>query len=256
MAPKNMLLKDVDTRSWNWTCQVLVLEQAILHLTKASRPYKRFILQDIKLQVLPQETRPFIYAKSFFARGSRTTNMVTIKALPDNNSNPSAMIRESQPPKELMTKIANLPTMVDTQFYFVACHKCKRGTDAYDDDEMWWNQCNQQLPPMATLKFEIEVTDSTGSITATIYDTEAENIFNVTVAEIKEICPDGQLTPIVKQKLSTPTWCDINLKVYNYNFGGISQCKFTVKSLYPAAPKLKDQILPLPTLTLPSKSQK
>lgn len=29
-----------------------------------------------------------------------------------------------------------------------------------------------------------------------------------------------------------------------------------VKSLYPAAPELKDQILPLPTLTLPRKSQK
>ncbi|KAG5541839.1 hypothetical protein RHGRI_021622 [Rhododendron griersonianum] len=83
-----------------------------------------------------------------------TANAATIKALPDNNSSPTTMTRASQPPKELITKIANLPTTVDT-------------------------------------------------------------------------------------KLSTPKHYDINLKVYNYNFGGISQCKFTVKSLYPAAPAQK-----------------
>lgn len=42
-------------------------------------------------------------------------------------------------------------TNFDQQFYFVAYPKCKRGTDACDDDdEMWCNHCNQQLPPMAT----------------------------------------------------------------------------------------------------------
>lgn len=42
-------------------------------------------------------------------------------------------------------------TNFDQQFYFVAYPKCKQGTDAYDDDdEMWCNHCNQQLPPMAT----------------------------------------------------------------------------------------------------------
>lgn len=66
----------------------------------------------------------------------------------------------------------------------------------------------------------------------------------------------GQLMPIVKEKLSNPKWCDINLKVYNYNFGEISQCKFTIKSLYPAIPIQEDEILPKQALTLPRKSQK
>lgn len=57
MAPNIMLLKDVDTRSRNWTCQVLVLEQDIPHLTKEGRPYKRFILQDIEVSIHTHKTR-------------------------------------------------------------------------------------------------------------------------------------------------------------------------------------------------------
>ncbi|KAG5541840.1 hypothetical protein RHGRI_021623 [Rhododendron griersonianum] len=48
MAPNIMLIKDVDTHSRNWTCQVMVLEEAIPHLTREGRLYKRFILQDIE----------------------------------------------------------------------------------------------------------------------------------------------------------------------------------------------------------------
>lgn len=66
----------------------------------------------------------------------------------------------------------------------------------------------------------------------------------------------GQLLTIMKQKLSNPKWCDVNLKVYNYNFGGISQCKFTVKSVYPAIPMQENEILPMEALTLPRKAQK
>ncbi|KAG5528988.1 hypothetical protein RHGRI_029599 [Rhododendron griersonianum] len=103
-----------------------------------------------------------------------TANAAAIKALPDNNNRQTAMTRALQPPKEVMTKIANLPTTVDTpqfpsieghirvtnfnqQFYFIACPKCKRATDAYDDDddEMWCNHCNQQVPPLPIFCIEL-----------------------------------------------------------------------------------------------------
>lgn len=40
------------------------------------------------------------------------------------------------------------------------------------------------------LKFETEISDSTGSITATIFGTEAENIFNITTTEVKQTDPN------------------------------------------------------------------
>lgn len=53
-------------------------------------------------------------------------NAAAIKALPDNSSSPSAMIRASQLPKELMTKIANLPTIVDTVCLYHNAEKQKQ----------------------------------------------------------------------------------------------------------------------------------
>lgn len=41
-------------------------------------------------------------------------NAPMIKALSNENSSSSTIVRPAQPPKDLMTKIANLPTTVDT----------------------------------------------------------------------------------------------------------------------------------------------
>lgn len=40
-------------------------------------------------------------------------NAATIKLLSNDNNSSSTIVKASQPPKELMTKIANLPTTVD-----------------------------------------------------------------------------------------------------------------------------------------------
>lgn len=51
MAPNIMMIRNVNTESHNWTCQAIVLEEAIAHYTKAGRPYKRFILQDVEVSI-------------------------------------------------------------------------------------------------------------------------------------------------------------------------------------------------------------
>lgn len=120
---------------------------------------------------------------------------------------------------------------------------------------------------------------------------EAQNIFNITVPEIKQIDVNVSTynytesipiqskntwlntkkltlfffpyflkrdhhTAAVLQKLSTRKHCDINLKAYDYNFGGISQCRFTVKSIYPAAVAENNEICPLLGSKLSRKAQK
>lgn len=51
MAPNIMLIKDVNTQTQNWTCQVMLLEEAIPRMTKTGRLYKRLILQDIEVSI-------------------------------------------------------------------------------------------------------------------------------------------------------------------------------------------------------------
>lgn len=60
MAPNIMLIKDVDTHLRNWTCQVMVLEEAIPHLTREGRLYKRFILQDIEVSIRTFKNHAYI----------------------------------------------------------------------------------------------------------------------------------------------------------------------------------------------------
>ncbi|XP_058210401.1 replication protein A 70 kDa DNA-binding subunit B-like [Rhododendron vialii] len=141
-------------------------------------------------------------------------------------------------------KIANLPISVEkTQylnvqavarvtdfgqtFYYLACSICKKATNAYGNADFWCNYCNQKVSPLTKIKFNIQITDPTGTIQAAVFSEIAAEFYNITATD----AIDGQLALPVLHMLAEPKKCIITLKAYMHNYAGISQLKFNVHAI-------------------------
>ncbi|KAI8533494.1 hypothetical protein RHMOL_Rhmol08G0255800 [Rhododendron molle] len=89
------------------------------------------------------------------------------------------------------------------------------------------------------VKFNIEVSDPTASIEATIFSEIAEQFYGITGANIDTTVPNAPLSPELLDQLAEPKRCNVTLKAFMHTYAGISQCKFNVYSM---------SAIPLPTL--------
>ncbi|KAI8552020.1 hypothetical protein RHMOL_Rhmol06G0232400 [Rhododendron molle] len=85
---------------------------------------------------------------------------------------------------------------------------------------------------MNSIKFNVEIADATGLIPATIFAEQAEQLYNITAAEMLNNTIDNNLSVEMIQKLSTPKNCTIMLRASMYTYGTINQCVFTVDSIF------------------------
>ncbi|XP_058221293.1 uncharacterized protein LOC131331389 [Rhododendron vialii] len=189
------------------------------------------------------------------------------------------MVESAAPPLTDAINVINLPTSVEKvqlinvkgiakltnfnqRFYYLACSLCNRASNAYEDHELWCNYCSQRVPPLARVKFNIEVSDPTASIEATIFPKIAEQLYGITGANIDTTEPNAPLSPELLDQLAEPKRCNITLKAYMNTYAGISQCKFNVYSMSAIPlPTPDDQqnlqqplVLPLPTTIKNEKS--
>ncbi|CAL5375238.1 unnamed protein product [Camellia sinensis] len=82
-------------------------------------------------------------------------------------------------------------------------------------------------------RFEVDLTDESGKIIATIFGSHAEKLFSITAEELmKNTSDDGQTSLEVLKKLSTTENHILELFAYQYDFGGLSQCKFNINALH------------------------
>ncbi|KAI8564328.1 hypothetical protein RHMOL_Rhmol03G0172000 [Rhododendron molle] len=77
------------------------------------------------------------------------------------------------------------------------------------------------------IKFNIQITDPTVSIEATIFLEVASEVYSITPADAM----NGQLALPMLHKLGEPKKCIITLKAYIYNYTGLSQIKFNLHSM-------------------------
>lgn len=105
------------------------------------------------------------------------------------------------------------------------------------------------------MKFEVEIKDSTGQISAAIFSEQIEEFYKITSAEIIDNILDVSTNSLcsnavdckhpnksclsqdflqlpMMEKLNEMRHCRANLKVYNYSYGAINQCKFNVVSIF------------------------
>ncbi|KAI8524325.1 hypothetical protein RHMOL_Rhmol13G0141700 [Rhododendron molle] len=138
-------------------------------------------------------------------------------------------------------------------FYYLACSICKKATNAYADEDFWCNYCAQKVPALTKyttfpmppcissflttqlkknsliyrLKFNIQVTDPTGTIQATVFSEVASEFYNITAVDVI----NGKLALPTLHMLAEPKECIITLKANMHSYAGISQLKFTAHSI-------------------------
>ncbi|XP_058197745.1 uncharacterized protein LOC131313452 [Rhododendron vialii] len=81
-------------------------------------------------------------------------------------------------------------------------------------------------------RFNVEITNESGLIPATIFAEKAEQLYNITAPEMVNNTTDGNMSVEIIQKLSTPIKWAIMLRASMYTYGTISQCVFSVHSIF------------------------
>ncbi|KAH7846156.1 hypothetical protein Vadar_010559 [Vaccinium darrowii] len=176
-------------------------------------------------------------------------NATAIKELPAGHAPRYQASKQVPPPDDKLVKIENFPASVEKPIYigvkgtvqlvefnqrfvYVACSVCNRGTNAVGDGEFWCNYCDKIVQPLTRVKFDVEIKDPTGQISAAMFAEEAEEFYKITSAEMMENIVDDYLQLAMMEKLNEPKECRVNLKVYNYSYGAIDQCKFSIVSIF------------------------
>ncbi|KAG5542824.1 hypothetical protein RHGRI_015805 [Rhododendron griersonianum] len=154
-------------------------------------------------------------------------------------------MRNETPNVKNPIKINQLPTMVDKQefhwiqaickvvdltqrFWYLTCSKCNNATDAISDGPFWCNHCKARVSPVANLKFNIELSDKTGSIVATVYPRDAEGMFGITAEYLKENLRQGELSPSAIEKLCVGVEYAVRVKAYNYTKYKLPNCLYSI----------------------------
>ncbi|XP_058217257.1 uncharacterized protein LOC131328317 [Rhododendron vialii] len=175
-------------------------------------------------------------------------NATKIKQLPPMTAMQALMVRSTAPPPTDAINVINLPTSVDKvrlinvkgiarvtnfnqRFHYLACSLCNKASNAYENDELWCNYCARRVPPLIRVKFNVQVSDPTASIAATIFPKIAEQFYGITGANIDTTEPDVPLSLELLDQLAEPKKCNVTLKAYMSTYAGISQCRFSVYSM-------------------------
>ncbi|XP_058193849.1 replication protein A 70 kDa DNA-binding subunit B-like isoform X2 [Rhododendron vialii] len=177
-----------------------------------------------------------------------SANSSTIRELPyPTVTGARALIHDPTHPKKIV-KILNLPTSVDKveylnvqgdiqvidfnqNFIYLACSICNKSTNAYGDNDFWCNFCNKKVAPLPKAKLNVQITDDTGSVGATIFTEKAEGLYDVTATELAQHASAGNLPISLIEKLSAPKKHYISLKATMYDYGGINRCVFNIDSV-------------------------
>ncbi|CAL5372979.1 unnamed protein product [Camellia sinensis] len=122
---------------------------------------------------------------------------------------------------------------VNQKFCYLRCPNCNKSIVVEPEDFFLCNFCKQRVHSQPRCRFEVDLTDESGKIIATIFGSHAEKLFSITAEElIKNTSDDGQTSLEVLKKLSTTENHILELFAYQYDFGGLSQCKFNINALH------------------------
>ncbi|KAI8017771.1 Replication protein A 70 kDa DNA-binding subunit D [Camellia lanceoleosa] len=170
----------------------------------------------------------------------------TIKKIPLQRVQRIATTQSPPPTPYKLIQLKNLPTFVrqitrywvnacatvtniNQKLCYVCCPNCNKSTAVELEDFFLCNFCKQRVQSQPRCKFEIDLIDESGKITATIFGSHAEKLFSITAEELmKNTSDDGQTSLEVLKKLSTTKNHILELSAYQYDFGGLSQCKFNI----------------------------
>ncbi|KAG5528042.1 hypothetical protein RHGRI_028843 [Rhododendron griersonianum] len=113
------------------------------------------------------------------------------------------MLTEQATNSDQIVKIVNLPTSdhkveyvnvqgiievtdFNKKFICFTCSICNKSTNAYGNGDFWCDYCTQKVATLPRTKFNIQITDETGSVIATVFTEKAEALYDVTATELAQ----------------------------------------------------------------------
>lgn len=112
------------------------------------------------------------------------------------------------------------------RFWYMS--KCNLTTDATANAPFWSNFCKEKVQPTPRCKFNIELSDSTKTITATIFTPVAESLLLITPQYLKENTYEGVLSLEAMEKLTKAHEYVVHVRAYNYVLADLPHCLFNV----------------------------
>ncbi|KAI8020166.1 Replication protein A 70 kDa DNA-binding subunit B [Camellia lanceoleosa] len=194
-----------------------------------------------------------------------------IKAIPLNKIHQLGNAQTPSPTSNKIIAISQLPTSIDQptyywvqasatvqnfnqKFWFMCCSKCNKGTDAEADDIFQCNYCKEKAKPEPRCKFDVQLRDSSGDITATIFGAQAENLFSINAQKWMESTSTvGQLSVETLATLYTTDEQIIQLRTYQFHTATTTRCKFNVNSVHKECLATIDHSTSVPMLPPPPK---
>ncbi|KAH7862983.1 hypothetical protein Vadar_011798 [Vaccinium darrowii] len=194
-------------------------------LSSNSKPRRKNSERETERERAKLEKKKFCFGP--FCRCS--ANAQKIRSLLLESPTKKTIVRYREPKDEDKVKVVNLPTTVDKiqyptvegtvcvtnfnqKFFYFACSKCRKATNASEDGEFWCNYCMEEVPASPSSACFVASSREKLNTDATFH----ELLFQISGEEIMENT--------------------VNM----YDYGGISQCKFDIKA-FSDAPMLMDK---------------
>ncbi|KAH7867551.1 hypothetical protein Vadar_034805 [Vaccinium darrowii] len=180
-----------------------------------------------------------------------------ITKLPSIDLGHLGTVQVSPPHRNQIKKINRLPTTVEEdethwiqvmckvvdynqKFYYMSCSKCIKGTAARGNTPFWCNYCKQRVLPTPRCKFNIELSDSTGIIVATLFGEKAESMFSIDGEYLRENIQQDQLSDVAMEKLGTGIEYAVQVRAYKYEAREVALCLFNVNAFFPTNEIIED----------------
>ncbi|KAH7840808.1 hypothetical protein Vadar_021917 [Vaccinium darrowii] len=194
-------------------------------------------------------------------------NSAGIQKLPNIEMNQTAMIRSCPPQKKQIININRLPTTVQMdelywiqascrvtdiyqRFYYMSCSKCVHSTAARTDALFWCNYCKERVKPIPRCRFNVQLSDSSGAIVATLFGGHAETMFGITREYLKDNTEGGRLSHDAATILGTATEFAVQLRAYKPGLADSLHCLFTIVGIKNVSEIIEaEQEIPLGAVT-------
>ncbi|XP_071933262.1 replication protein A 70 kDa DNA-binding subunit B-like [Coffea arabica] len=107
-----------------------------------------------------------------------------ISAKPDQKTILISNVRPSQ--KNIWVKARFSFQHIFQKYWYMSCKKCCRGTAAADGVIFMCNTCKEKHPAQPRCRFDMDLCDDTGAITASVFGEQAEKLLKFTALEIMD----------------------------------------------------------------------
>ncbi|XP_027171557.1 replication protein A 70 kDa DNA-binding subunit B-like [Coffea eugenioides] len=146
-----------------------------------------------------------------------------ISAKPDQKTILISNVRPSQ--KNIWVKARFSFQHIFQKYWYMSCKKCCRGTAATDGVIFMCNTCKEKHPAQPRCRFDMDLCDDTGTITASVFGEQAEKLLKFTALEIMDHFKQNIELPLeaVHKELESK-WFLVHIKPVQAQMSDAKQC--------------------------------